>query len=125
MRISDWSSDVCSSDLKAFLPFRRHDAERDIARIARRRFDDMRVGDDARRRDGDAAAVAEADDLAVHHRDGDDAHDAARRSADITGGAGRKDVGEEGEQQGEQITDERRDGKECVNKCRYRLWLYS
>src|SRR3546814_16875899 len=89
MRISDWSSDVCSSDLKAFLPFRRHDAERDIARIARRRFDDMRVGDDARRRDGDAAAVAEADDLAVHHRDGDDAHDAARRGDRKSVGSGK------------------------------------
>src|SRR3546814_9673370 len=27
MRISDWSSDVCSSDLKRFAPFRRHSPE--------------------------------------------------------------------------------------------------
>src|SRR3546814_15146525 len=56
MRISDWSSDVCSSDL-------RDDAERDILRIFGGRFDDMRVGQDARRGERDAAAVAEADEI--------------------------------------------------------------
>ena len=41
------------------------------------------------------AAVAEADDLAVDHRHGDDAHDAARNGADVVGGAGGKGDGEE------------------------------
>src|SRR5690606_30762221 len=37
-----------------------------------------------------------------HHRDGDDAHDAARGGADIVGGARRKGEGEEGEEQREE-----------------------
>ncbi len=46
--------------------------------------------------------MAEADDLALDHRDGDDAHDAARRGADVVGGMGRESEGEEGEQQREE-----------------------
>src|SRR3546814_12536277 len=75
--------------------FRSHDAERDVPRIFDRRFHDMRVSQDARRGDRDAAAMAEADDLAIDHGDGDDTHDAARRRADIVGGAGRQGEGKE------------------------------
>ena len=46
--------------------------------------------------------MAKTDDLAVHHRDGDDAHDAARRGADVVGGARGDGEGEEGEQQREE-----------------------
>jgi hypothetical protein len=91
---------------ETLFPFRRDDAERDIAGVLDRRFDDMRVGDDPRRRNRDAAAMAEADNLAVDHRDGDDAHDAARCGADVVGGArgrrGREGEGKEGEQHGEE-----------------------
>jgi len=45
--------------------------------------------------------MAETHDLAIDHRDGDDAHDAARCGADIVSGAGRKrgGSGQKGEQQ--------------------------
>ena len=86
----------------AFLPFGRDDTQCDIVRIFGGRFDDMRVGDDPRRRDRNAAAMAEPHNLAIDHRHGDDAHDAARCGADIVGRVNRQDEGEEGEQQGKQ-----------------------
>ena len=45
--------------------------------------------------------MPEPDHLAVDHRDGDDAHDAARCGADVVGGVRGQDEGEEGEEQGE------------------------
>ncbi len=96
----------------AFLPFGGDDAERDIVRIFGRRFDDMGVGEDAGRRNGDAAAMPEADDFAIDHRYGDDADDAARNRADIVGSAGRNREGDEGKQGGEEECEKTGHGRE-------------
>src|SRR3546814_16601481 len=80
MRISDWSSDVCSSDLLAL------------------------VADDG------------AGAWPLHAADGVRATRSPRLRADAVSGAARRSAREQARRRSE----ERRGGKECVSKCRYR-----
>src|SRR3546814_3621079 len=96
MRISDWSSDVCSSDLERHRNTDGRDLENAEARLARdaRHVVDEQVG---RRPDQGAAAGEDGD---VGQRDQET--------------LGRKS----------QRSEERRVGKECVSKCRSRWSPY-
>src|SRR3546814_16889119 len=99
MRISDWSSDVCSSDLivitldRAMRPARTEAVERGEQRLLRPRLS---------RRSGDA------DDPAMAARTRRDTERVQRRRA--VGDADR--------------SEERRVGKECVSTCRSRWSPY-
>src|SRR3546814_16376975 len=98
MRISDWSSDVCSSDLggRAHPGIQQHDAGH--ARIAVRVEEDRRGG------------VAEAPE---HHF-------LDLGAVDDEGIDGGGDVGVERLEAGIGRSEERRVGKECVSTCRSR-----
>src|SRR3546814_14790892 len=114
MRISDWSSDVCSSDLDGAAQM-RHRIELRLQVRQRRTAGSVALGIAALRHEaGDDAveleAVVEAlprqllDPLYMAGRDVGtqlDAHAAAARQVEIR-------------------SEERRVGKECVSKCRYR-----
>src|SRR3546814_12177651 len=100
MRISDWSSDVCSSDLDKQRP------QKDRQHV---------VGEFRRRRLAAALALAAVQRAAVHRHEGD------RESA--LGEQAAKGVGQdEGELEGR--SEERRVGKECVSTCRSRWSPY-
>src|SRR3546814_19203582 len=96
MRISDWSSDVCSSDLK----------------LLARAMEAAAADDDSARVDADRAAVGKERGERVHGRGivrrtiGRDDHDAV---ADIEVHIACR-------------SEERRVGKECVSTCRTRWW---
>src|SRR3546814_14762273 len=92
MRISDWSSDVCSSDLQAGIG--RHDQQSDTA------CDAESWSEGEQQRDGAQHPGAIAD--------GSEADKAARhRSA-------------EGQDAGQERSEERSVGEECVSTCRSR-----
>ena len=84
--------------LIGFVALGRHDADDDIVGIAFRQIDDVRIGDDPVRRDRKPAAVTEAHDLVVDHRDRHDPDDAAPGGRDIVGRGGHGDGGKDGEQ---------------------------
>src|SRR3546814_11569921 len=102
MRISDWSSDVCSSDLLEFADHPRRqegvDREQEIARerdqrdIHRHERAEAHAGEDQQHREAIAAII---DEIAIGR-----ALDMAERS------------------------EERRVGKECVSTCRSRWSPY-
>src|SRR3546814_12226934 len=93
MRISDWSSDVCSSDLDA-QRFGRLDAERHVAHRLQRAG--APPGDHLQQVAFAREALAEAADLEQRGSRWRACHPRAYRS------------------------EERRVGKECVSKCRFR-----
>src|SRR3546814_11854136 len=98
MRISDWSSDVCSSDLLEFLA--------DLARD--RRVAVTEAFTQCRERRGEAGATFVEDERGAHRSD-----------LGNRGGAGAGLGGEETEEE-EPRSEERRVGKECVSTCRSR-----
>src|SRR3546814_16180186 len=113
MRISDWSSDVCSSDLAAgaddVADLRLVDSDRLDARRIRRQF---------------AARLAER---LVHLAQ--DVRAAflgllQRRLEDFLGDAGDLDVHLHRGDAFVRRSEERLVGKGCVRKCRYRWWAY-
>ena len=92
-------------------PFRRDDPDRDhVLGGVGRDLDDMGVGDDPVGRDGEAAAMAEIDHLAVLEGDDDDAHHAAPRRRDVVGARRRRrrEQGQEQEQESRQA---------CLRSC--------
>src|SRR3546814_20807118 len=96
MRISDWSSDVCSSDLHA----------------ARQRHDDEEFDEPGKRqpqREGGKQLDVAAAHQAQCDEPGEDG-EAAERERDLPHLFGR--------------SEERRVGKECVSTCRYRWSPY-
>src|SRR3546814_16981233 len=94
MRISDWSSDVCSSDLRQDQTRKRHGG------LRIKTADGMAVrGDEMSPRSGSKTA-------------------ALRRSQQIENGGGEYDEPRCGR------SEERRVGKECVSKCRARCAAY-
>src|SRR3546814_16462592 len=97
MRMSDWSSDVCSSDLRARLHLLR-------------RFLHLLGG---------GVELAEIERAAAGH-----GHRAARRAADRTQSGHRWRNDPRGERGGDRADDEvsvyRRVGKECVRTCSFR-----
>src|SRR3546814_17551586 len=98
MRISDWSSDVCSSDLRLIGEHHRLDIERvdqPVGHLAAGFFNRHR-----RTVPQEAAAVNGENGLS--------------RCGDVVGQAMMSGTRSE----------ERRVGKECVSTCRYRGWLY-
>src|SRR3546814_8800406 len=101
MRISDWSSDVCSSDLL-------------------RRFQHL-GGDLGGRADGEAVIVADDGDQLVGLEAGLDVDLDAAALEDVDGG-GAQLVGNENLDHGR--SEERRVGKECVSTCRSRWSPY-
>src|SRR3546814_15940878 len=112
MRISDWSSDVCSSDLAAYqhaadrggIAHRRRCGAKHSQQSTRQRADILQYGLD----DPDPSRTA-----FVRARDRVDGSDRAplrqARIACPPAGGGR--------------SEERRVGKECVGTCRLRWWL--
>src|SRR3546814_17180068 len=104
MRISDWSSDVCSSDLCQIAPI--------VARAS--------VGGKAQR-EPNLGGTADADTGVVVHGLRDGSVEAAREvgARDMSAGTG---VGQEkGRVSGTVFrSEERRVGKECVSTCRSR-----
>src|SRR3546814_17966436 len=106
MRISDWSSDVCSSDLSSILAIRTsvsNDMEPDPSvRLLTDWFQPPRVGEGRR---GASRSFLSRDGRA--HLDNRFAEIAAFEHAD-------KRLGRIGKR-----SEERRVGKECVSTCRY------
>src|SRR3546814_15825272 len=100
MRISDWSSDVCSSDLSA-------EEGRGIGLDVRPAIPDhlqRHIDDDDKAQPRDPAVA-----LDIFGEDvGGDAHQRNRQD----------------ETDNENRSEERRVGKECVSTCRYRWWPY-
>src|SRR3546814_1956479 len=90
MRISDWSSDVCSSDLDG--PDRADDASTGDHRVR-----SVQLQPEHPDRRADAATDQQSDPDAP-------------------------EPGNEPHQSGEERTEERRVGKECVSTCRSRWW---
>src|SRR3546814_16444516 len=109
MRISDWSSDVCSSDLREYRIFGIGDRLA-LRRLADQAFAVLGEGDDRRRR---ARALDIFDNLglaALHDRD------TAIRGAEV-------DPDHFGHNVNVLValsSEERRVGKECVSTCRSR-----
>src|SRR3546814_13885934 len=104
MRISDWSSDVCSSDLVAEVA---EGLVEPNAMVAGRRLGHLR----------EVAVVP----LELPGLDDDAAHRGAV-PADVLGGRMHDDVGAPVEGAAKVRSDERRVGKECVSTCRTRWW---
>src|SRR3546814_16900700 len=99
MRISDWSSDVCSSDLP----------------VGARRFAVDRVVE--HRGDRIAARVREVEEMPGHRTTPFPFMSSEVETRSGTPGARPSTmVGTNGR------SEERRVGKECVSKCRYRWW---
>src|SRR3546814_14021970 len=99
MRISDWSSDVCSSDLKAA---------------------DQRHGDRQGRDDGRTPVLQERKD-----HDHDEREGYRERLENLTDGLSHEGGRIEYERIGDVIrSEERRVGKECVSTCTSRWSLY-
>src|SRR3546814_12797091 len=96
MRISDWSSDVCSSDLGERGRSYRHD---DVDRPQQRRAPAVAMGDAADDAGQDAVVDRSGEALGFVHR------------GKGTGGTGTR-------------SEERRVGKECVSTCRSRWSRY-
>src|SRR3546814_11846414 len=113
MRISDWSSDVCSSDLRRFLlllPALRKDGRRGGRGRRHLLRSNSHILLNAARR---APEPAEPPAARIEERDSRDHPDAARLSAARQAQAA---VAERSE--------ERRVGKECVSACRSRWSPY-
>src|SRR3546814_13542842 len=104
MRISDWSSDVCSSDLKSYLGNLRRPIELVASLDASAKSAEMRAL---------VEEIAAQSDLVTARFDGDDAR---RPSFAIRGDEGRAEAVFRSE--------ERRVGKECVSSCRFRWTPY-
>src|SRR3546814_17095968 len=96
MRISDWSSDVCSSDL---------DAGGDLTALA------MLIDDQA--------AFAETAKLALRHLDLIQGDEPLEQGSDDSGEEDESEADDSQEEQ-ESRSEERRVGKECVSTCRSR-----
>src|SRR3546814_16511796 len=122
MRISDWSSDVCSSDLRVRVLIFDHLSHRAVG-----------VGEDAAIGGGIGGAKAEhrdprpryeraaqpahrvrAQHRAIAEADEDDAIEIGERGPSLPGGVSGAALRSE----------ERRGGEECVRRCRYRLSPY-
>src|SRR3546814_12984011 len=126
MRIRDWSSDVCSSDLPVPVGIGAYQPRRDLGAIDRRRDDAEIMAD---RGEIEAREMIELEPFGVgQHRfemgrgiiaAGVEAHQmlvaAAIGDLDDTQSIKR------GEQPHK--SEERREGKECVSRCRARWWL--
>src|SRR3546814_15970688 len=118
MRISDWSSDVCSSDLRAAEPPARDRCSPPANPSAgvRSRYCQEQAHMKKSSREALDAYYAEAGSWA---KDQGDALRASRRTARwVAGGAAFIAVREE------LRTEERRVGKECVSTCRTRWEAY-
>src|SRR3546814_13817939 len=105
MRISDWSSDVCSSDLLLLDRLQRRARTRDAARALKRRA-------------GDDVAELRARTLEA---DGADVGDIVGRGRKV--GLGGVEAGERGVHCHDR-SEERRVGKECVSTGSYRWRRY-
>src|SRR3546814_15822891 len=99
MRISDWSSDVCSSDLAAFLG----EGLDDLHSAKRLGDERAQIGDPVLTR-----ARKGPDPPAKQHDGTDDERNAQKQHPRKLGG------------QGEKRSEERREGKACVSTCRSR-----
>src|SRR3546814_11085082 len=111
MRISDWSSDVCSSDLATVLLHRTDDDRAQLA-IDRYRRDDRRRWKAAP--DKNTGAIASANLIRADATRGiEQVDEVTTRLAKRI----RPDVVVRG---GWTSSEERRVGKECVSTCRYR-----
>src|SRR3546814_17755138 len=109
MRISDWSSDVCSSDLQAG-PAR--------SRQAPRRPDDAERGEAEQQQGADGTNhEVERQPAVGGGEDGERRQQAAKQGEGRQGGGG--DLG-----RGRRRSEERRVGKECVSTCRSRWSPY-
>src|SRR3546814_19118139 len=104
MRISDWSSDVCSSDLRC-----------------RGAYPQGRKGDDARQaRTGDGAVAQGARAVGTAHTEMVEARMALLAACSETVSHLRTSLGSGRMRRGR--SEERRVGKGCVSTCRYRWW---
>src|SRR3546814_11779571 len=118
MRISDWSSDVCSSDLEAEV-----DAKRLATLVGQRLVSKSQYDQAVARRDALRAqlttvqrnAKVAADRLAIADNGVDNTIVRAPFAGVVTAKAA---------QPGEIRSEERRVGKECVSTCRSRLGPY-
>src|SRR3546814_11866876 len=108
MRISDWSSDVCSSDLISELGRRRNVRSLQLCRTVARCSEN--AGPDRSGADHRDADVVRRQFDPERLRYGD--HRIFRRGVDAPLG------------QGDERSEERRVGKECVRTCRYRWSRY-
>src|SRR3546814_17499210 len=113
MRISDWSSDVCSSDLQHLATVRARIADQDV--VVRRQFDAAaaeRAGGFERRLCFEIAA-------------GGNQFDAAALTFDV-GGGNLSLIIDDGMEHvaGDFRSEERRVGKDGVSTCRSRWWPY-
>src|SRR3546814_19093789 len=97
MRISDWSSDVCSSDLDACHQIAREADEDGVAIVLRRPGLAERL--DPQRRRAAGALIGGGPEKIEQHRPG-------RASVELP------------------RSEERRVGKGCVSTCRSRWWAY-
>src|SRR3546814_15534800 len=113
MRISDWSSDVCSSDLQAVERWegRRHLVTEGVEGAVGHRLQ-PRIGQDVEAEAGKAVGrlvveEARGDELAIGVDDGFEIQPRHQRADAV-----------------EQRSEERRVGKECVSTCRSRWSPY-
>src|SRR3546814_14845859 len=107
MRISDWSSDVCSSDLAGSASFHHPDRVRLEAWSA--------APGQMRRRDGRAIRRPAPGDR--RRSDRHPGGNSARATLPVSGPGNRALAAY-------LRSDERRVGTECVSTCRYRWWTY-
>src|SRR3546814_11008052 len=105
MRISDWSSDVCSSDLCAEQPARRQRVLRAAGQLAQSRSSPWRSHGEVAARRADGGALC-----------------ASVIATRLAGGAARR--GRSGKTKRRKRSEERRVGKECVSTCRSRWSPY-
>src|SRR3546814_18178860 len=104
MRISDWSSDVCSSDLRELAQSTARDDYEALLDAVRRRVAERRFALGVHIVEG----LFDPLEIAAGHSRPADAPILAPAPAATA-----------------ERTDERRVGKECVSECRYRVWQYT
>src|SRR3546814_13661504 len=125
MRISDWSSDVCSSDLQLYAPQDPIDALGNAAKVeALRRVDKLLRAADPRVKQVMVGLTGGVDTILVARSDGVPAGDVrplVRMNIQvIVEHDGRRESGFAGFRSAE-----RRVGKEWVSTCRSREWPYN
>src|SRR3546814_13578717 len=115
LRISDWSSDVCSSDLQGEDHGGEADPERDAGAVDHGREDvaALRVGAEQEARI--ALAVPDRRNLGIHQVDGGEGEGIVGRQPGRKDGRADETDGDEGR------SGERRGGKECVREGRSRV----